>query len=77
MKTVTTGRILDLLAEAVKRVKAGDADGASWTWHRSMTAEEHLAFDLFLVKMRDELAWVAGAPESRFRERVRRMAELT
>lgn len=72
----TEGRILDLLAQAVQRELAGDAGGASWVWHRSMSPQEHLAFDLFLVRTRDPLAYVAGTAESRFRARVQRMAQL-
>jgi len=71
---VTASRILDCLADACQRAKNDGLDSAiAWTWHRVMTADERLAFDLFLVKMGDELAWQAGSPESRFRERVRRM----
>lgn len=70
---VSTSRILDLIADACHRVKHGDPDGAMWTWFHCFTAEERLAFDLFLVKMNDELAYRAGSPESRFRERIRRM----
>ena len=70
----TTGRILDLLADAVTRAKLDGLDSAvSWTWFQCMSRDEHLAFDLFLVRMGDELAWQPGSPESRFRERVRRM----
>ena len=71
---VTTSRILDCLADACQRAKNDGLDSAiAWVWHRCMSADERLAFDLFLVKMKDELAWQAGSPESRFRERVRRM----
>jgi len=74
MMPVTSSRILDLLAHACQSTKVYGLDSAiSWTWHRMMNADERLAFDLFLVKMGDELAWQAGSPESRFRERVRRM----
>jgi len=71
---VSTSRILDCLADACQRTKLEGLDAAiAWTWHHCMSADEHLAFDLFLVRMKDELAWQAGSPESRFRERVRRM----
>lgn len=72
---VTEGRILDKLAEASQRVLRGDQGGAAWVWDH-MTSEEHLAFDLFLVRTRDPLAWEAGRPEARFKERVRRMVEM-
>ena len=73
--SVTASRILDCLAQACQRTKVDGLDSAiAWTWHHVMNAEERAAFDLFLVKTNDELAWQAGAPESRFRERVRRMA---
>jgi hypothetical protein len=69
---VTTGRILDLLADACSRYRLEGSRGVSWTFD-SMTPRERLAFDLFLVKMGDELAYQAGTTEFRFRERVRRM----
>lgn len=68
-----TSRILDLLADASQRYKQEGPRGADWTWFQGMTAEERLAFDLFLVKMGDPLAYQAGTPESRFRARVGRM----
>lgn len=71
---VTEGRLLDKLAEAVQRYKQEGTRGTDWTYDH-MSAEERLAFDLFLVRVGDELAYQAGSPESRFRERVRRMAE--
>ena len=68
---VTTGRILDLLADAVQRYKM---EGHRGTF-RSMTAEERRAFDAFLVMTGDPLAWRAGTTESRFRARVQAMVE--
>lgn len=65
--SVTEARILDLLADAVQR---GDW---AWTWHHGMTDAERLAFDLFLVRTGDPLAFEAGTPESRFRRRVEKM----
>lgn len=74
MNTVSSNRILDLLAHACHRAKHDGLDSAvSWTWFHEANADDRLAFDLFLVKMGDELAYQAGSPESRFRERVRRM----
>ena len=74
METVTSSTILDRITEAVLRTKRGDSGGASWVWFHGMSDAEHLAFDLFLVRTKDELAWQAGTPFSRFQERVRRMA---
>ena len=72
-QAVTTGRILDLLAETAARAKRETLDAAvSWTMLH-MTDRERVAFDLFLVKTGDELPYRAGAAESRLRERVRRM----
>ena len=71
--TVESGRILDLLADAVSGYKREGESGSAWTFFH-MSADERLAFDLFLVRMGDELAYQAGTTESRFRERVRRMA---
>lgn len=69
---------MDLLAGAVDSAKHDGLDSAtSWTWHHRMSAADRLAFDLFLVRTGDELAWRAGSPESRFRERVRRMVEVS
>ena len=76
MTPVTTSRILDCLADAVTRYKVEGARGAQWTWFQGMTADEHLAFDLFLVRMGDELAYQAGSPESRWLTRVARMAGM-
>jgi len=72
----TEGQILDFLAEAVHRHLGGDATGWAWVWHRSMSARDRLAFDLFLVRTHDPLAHEAGTAEGRFRTRVLRMAEL-
>ncbi len=65
---VSNARILDLLAQAVK----GDVH---WVFHRGMSAAERSAFDFFLVRMKDPLAWQAGTTESRFLARVARMKE--
>ena len=73
---VESSRILDLLADAVSSYRREGEQGIAWTFHHAMTADERLAFDVFLVRMGDELAWQAGTTESRFRERVRRMAVL-
>lgn len=70
------GRALDLLAQACAQVKVyGFERGWSWTYFHGMTAQDKLDFDCFLVRMGDELAYEPGTPESRFRERVRRMTD--
>jgi hypothetical protein len=75
-QSVTSGRILDLLADAVSRYKQDGDRGVAWTF-QWMTDEERIAFDLFLVRMKDELAYQPGTCENRFRERVRRMVVLS
>ena len=67
---------LDFLAEAANRCLRGDSAGASWVWHHVMSDAQRLDFDFFLVRMADELAFQPGTPESRFKERVRRMVTL-
>jgi hypothetical protein len=71
---VTSGRILDLLADAVSRYRREGQRGVDWTLMH-MSAEERTAFDLFLVRMKDPLAWQPGTTEFRFRARVVAMAE--
>lgn len=78
---ISSSRILDLLAAAVADERNGRRLGQPHVYNYrrtfdAMTADERLAFDLFLVKMRDELAYEAGTVEHRFRTRVRRMADL-
>ena len=73
--TVTESRILDLITEAVHRTLHGQEDGAAWTFMH-MTPAERLAFDLFLVRVKDPLAYEAGTTERRFKTRVARMADL-
>lgn len=76
METVSASTILDRLAEACKRFKMEGARGVDWTWDH-MSSAERLAFDLFLVKMKDQLAYEPGTPEHRFRTRVQRMVKLS
>jgi hypothetical protein len=71
----STTTILDFLAEAVNAELRGDPNGWSWVWFYRMTAIDRLGFDLFLVKMRDPLAYEAGTPENRFRRRVLAMVQ--
>lgn len=73
--TVTEGRILDCIADACNRLRKGDPAGIQWAWFQGMTEDEHLAFDLFLVRTGDPLAYVAGSPFSRFDSRVRAMVQ--
>jgi len=70
---VTTGRIMDLLADAVSRYKREGTRGSNWTF-MWMTQDERSAFDLFLVRMKDALAYEPGTTESRFRRMVVAMA---
>lgn len=69
---VTEGRILDLLADACARYRREGERGAQWTLCY-MTVDERLAFDLFLVRTKDPLAWEAGTVTHRWVTRVRRM----
>lgn len=78
---VTESRILDLITAAVADERAGMRRNEQhvYNWRRvffSMTADERVAFDLFLVRTRDALAYEPGTVENRFRERVQRMARL-
>jgi hypothetical protein len=47
--------------------------GTDWTMMQ-MNADERVAFDLFLVRMKDQLAYEPGTFEHRFRSRVKAMA---
>ena len=79
MKTqqaVSSSRILDLLADAVKRYRHEGERGTDWTM-LNMSSDERVAFDLFLVRMGDALAWEPGTFEHRFRTRVKAMATHT
>lgn len=69
------GKILDFLTDAVHRYIREGEQGIAWTFHQCMTGEDHVRFDLWLVKMKDPLAWEPGTPESRFRRRAKAMAE--
>jgi hypothetical protein len=69
----TTAQILNRLTAAVARYMHEGNRGIDWEFD-AMSADERLAFDLFLVRMGDELAYQAGTTEYRFRTRVRRMA---
>lgn len=72
-ESISTSRILDKLCEAVCRYNLEGTRGIAWTFDH-MTAAERLAFDLFLVRMRDALAWQPGTTEARFTARVVAMA---
>lgn len=71
---VTEGQILDRLARAVRRYKAEGKGGIDWEFF-NMSQEERVAFDLFLVRVKDPLAYEPGSVEHRFNVRVMRMAE--
>ena len=69
-------RTLDHITNAVGRVRQYGESEAGNYWARNMDSDDRLAFDLFLVKMNDELAYQAGPPEHRFTTRVIRMASV-
>jgi hypothetical protein len=73
MATITESRILDLLADACARYRLEGSRGIDWTLFQVMNAAERLAFDVFLVRTKDPLAYEAGTVEYRFRTRVMRM----
>lgn len=71
----TTADVLDHLAAAANAVVTyGDSEAASY-FCRVLTEADRLAFDAFLVRMNDPLAFEAGTCEHRFRTRVVRMAQ--
>ena len=70
----TESEILDLLAETVKRVQVYGMAEAHNVYCRQVSDSMRLAFDLFLVRTKDPLAWEAGTGEYRFCARVQRMA---
>ena len=67
--------MLDCVTEAAGRVNRGDAGGIDWVWHHVMSERDRVAFDLWLVKMGDSLAFEAGSPRSRFQRCVTRLVE--
>lgn len=71
--TVTSSQILDILALAVKQYKVYGKRGIEWTFDH-MSSDERIAFDFFLVKMGDQLAYQPGTTEYRFTARVLAMA---
>lgn len=66
-------KMLDILTAAVNRYKVYGRRGIEQEFD-AMTADERLCFDLWLVKVEDQLAQFAGTTESRFRARVLAMA---
>lgn len=70
----TEGDILNLLAETVKRVRIYGTAEARNVFCRQMSSDMRIAFDLFLVRTKDPLAYQPGTCENRFFERVCRMA---
>lgn len=69
----TEAEILDLLADTVKHVKLYGASEARNVYAR-LPNSLRMAFDLFLVRTKDPLAYEAGTGEHRFCTRVERMA---
>ena len=74
MKAYSESDILDRLAEACARFKAEGRRGIDWTFDHT-SERERLAFDLFLVRTRDSLAYEPGTTEYRFRARVLAMVQ--
>lgn len=72
---VSESRIIDLLTQAANRILLGDSDGAHWVFYHCMSDRERVAFDLYLVRTKDELGFLAGTTFDRFRLRVTQMVE--
>ena len=66
-------KMLDILTAAVTRYRTYGRRGIMWEFD-TMSAEERLTFDLWLVRTSDELAYHAGTTEARFTARVLAMA---
>lgn len=75
-KQYTESEIIDFLTQASSRVLRGDANGIDWVFFHCMDQQARLAFDLFLVRTDDPLAYEVGTTEYRFKTRVNRMVEL-
>lgn len=77
----SNSRCMDHLAKAAKFVSAycvgSPYENAIIYHHERMTKTDQLAFDCFLVRMRDALAAEPGTPSHRFATRVARMVELS
>lgn len=74
----SNSEVLDALADCVARIVREPERHAEliaidyfWAYQRI-----RVGFDYFLVRMDDELAYQAGSPQSRWVERVTRMAHL-
>jgi len=65
--------ILDHIAHAVKRGQAEGVEGIRAYFREQMTDVDHLRFQQFLVKMSDDVAWMAGTTERKFVTRCERM----
>lgn len=76
MESSTILDVLGRAATAIRGLPTEEAEVVATSWWGTFSTEERVAFDLFLVKMGDELAFSYGTPFSRFFERVRRMAHL-
>jgi hypothetical protein len=71
----TESDILDRIASSCASVKVYGIAEASNIWCRQMSATERRAFDLFLVRTGDPLAYEAGTGESRFVRRITSMVQ--
>ena len=57
---------LDHIALAVRRGQVEGEAGIRAYFHEEMNQQAQLRFDAFLVRMSDDLAWMAGPCERRF-----------
>lgn len=65
--------MLDYVTQAASRTLKGDSQGISWVWHHMMSSDDHVKFDLWLVKTEHPLMYEPGTPESRFQRLVGEM----
>ncbi len=65
--------MLDFVTQAASRTLKGDSQGISWVWHQMMSADDHVKFDLWLVKTEHPLMFEPSTPESRFQALVNEM----
>jgi len=75
-KTYTEGEIIGFMAQAARRVLNGDSRGIEWVFFQCMDETARVAFDLFLVRTKDPLAYEAGTVEYRFKAKVQRIVDL-
>ena len=72
--SVSTSRILDVIAAGCQAYHAAGTEGIARAFG-FFNEREVLAFDLFLVRMGDDLAHMSESPLERFTARVKRMVE--